>query len=135
MQEEKMKQAYPIIITPDKTDYVVYIPDFEINTEGKTIPDAIEMARDAIGMCGCYKEDEKQEIPTPYKLESVSKDANDIVTLVDVDFDAYRRKHENRTVRKNVSIPSWLNEEAERKNINFSAVLQAALKEELHLQR
>lgn len=86
-----MKQAYPIIITPDKTDYVVYIPDFEINTEGKTIPDAIEMARDAIGMCGCYKEDEKQEIPTPSKLESVSKDANDIVTLVDVDFDAYRR--------------------------------------------
>ena len=53
--------------------------------------------------------------------------------MVDVDFDEYRKKHEMRTVRKNVTIPSWLNEEAESANINFSALLQKAIKAELHL--
>ena len=69
----------------------------------------------------------------PSAMESVTKDTIDILTLVDVDFDEYRRKHEMRTVRKNVSIPSWLNEKAESANINFSALLQKAIKSELHL--
>lgn len=69
----------------------------------------------------------------PSAMESVTKNTVDILSLVDVDFDEYRRKHEMRTVRKNVSIPSWLNEEAESANINFSALLQKAIKSELHL--
>lgn len=128
-----MKQAYPITIQCDEKFCVVFIPDFEINTQGETIAEAMEMARDAIGMCGCYKQDENVEIPAPSKIEAIQKGDSDIVTLVDVDFDEYRRKHEMRTVRKNVSLPSWLNEEAERANINFSAVLQNALKAELHI--
>ncbi len=128
-----MKQAYPIIITKDKDFYVVSIPDFEIGTQGETLAEAMEMARDAIGMSGCYLQDEKKDIPLPSDIETVLKNKSDIVTLVDVDFDEYRRKHEMRTVRKNVSIPSWLNEEAESANINFSAVLQKALKAELHI--
>lgn len=128
-----MKQAYPITIQRDENFYVVFVPDFEINTQGETIAEAMEMARDAIGMCGCYKQDENMEIPAPSKMEAIPKNDSDIVTLVDVDFEEYRRKHEMRTVRKNVSLPSWLNEEAERANINFSAVLQNALKAELHI--
>ncbi len=128
-----MKQAYPITIQRDESFYVVFVPDFEINTQGETIAEAMEMARDAIGMCGCYKQDESVEIPMPSKIEAIQKGDSDIVTLVDVDFDEYRKKHEMRTVRKNVSLPSWLNEEAERANINFSAVLQNALKAELHI--
>lgn len=128
-----MKQAYPITIQRDESFYVVFVPDFEINTQGETIAEAMGMARDAIGMCGCYKQDESVEIPTPSNIEAIQKGDSDIVTLVDVDFDEYRRKHEMRTVRKNVSLPSWLNEEAERANINFSAVLQNALKAELHI--
>ena len=128
-----MKQAYPIIITKDTDFYVVSIPDFEIGTQGETLAEAMEMARDAIGMSGCYLQDEKRAIPLPSDIETVSKSESDIVTLVDVDFDEYRRKHEMRTVRKNVSIPSWLNEEAESANINFSAVLQKAVKAELHI--
>lgn len=91
------------------------------------------MARDAIGMCGCYMQDEKKDIPIPTDIGNVTKEASDILTLVDVDFDEYRKKHEMRTVRKNVTIPSWLNEEAESANINFSALLQKAIKAELHL--
>ena len=58
---------------------------------------------------------------------------NEIVTLVDVDFSEYRRKNDMRAVKKNCTIPSWLNFEAEKAGINFSAVLQAALKSELKI--
>jgi len=53
--------------------------------------------------------------------------------MVDIDFTAYRRANEKRTVRRNVSLPSWLNVEAEKAGINVSAVLQMALKQELHI--
>lgn len=128
-----MKHAYPIVITKDTDFYVVYIPDFDINTQGETVAEAMEMARDAIGICGCAKQDEKQQLPIPSKLASVKHTENDIITLVDVDFDEYRRKNSMRAVRKNVTIPSWLNEEAEKANINFSAILQNALKAELNI--
>ena len=128
-----MKQAYPVIITKDKDFFVASIPDFETGTQGESLAEAIEMARDAIGMCGCYMQDEKKDIPIPTDIGNVTKEASDILTLVDVDFDEYRKKHEVRTVRKNVTIPSWLNEEAESANINFSALLQKAIKAELHL--
>ena len=128
-----MKQAYPVIITKDKDFFVASIPDSETGTQGESLAEAIEMARDAIGMCGCYMQDEKKDIPIPTDIGNVTKEASDILTLVDVDFDEYRKKHEMRTVRKNVTIPSWLNEEAESANINFSALLQKAIKAELHL--
>ena len=128
-----MKQAYPVIITKDKDFFVASIPDFETGTQGESLAEAIEMARDAIGMCGCYMQDEKKDIPIPTDIGNVTKEASDILTLVDVDFDEYRKKQEMRTVRKNVTIPSWLNEEAESANINFSALLQKAIKAELHL--
>ena len=128
-----MKQAYPVIITKDKDFFVASIPDFETGTQGESLAEAIEMARDAIGMCGCYMQDEKKDIPIPTDIGNITKEASDILTLGDVDFDEYRKKHEMRTVRKNVTIPSWLNEEAESANINFSALLQKAIKAELHL--
>ncbi len=129
-----MKHAYPIFIQKDKDFYTVDIPDFEIGTQGETIADAMEMARDAIGMCGCYRQDEGKAIPLPTAPDEVTSRDGALMTLVDVDFDEYRRKHEMRTVRKNVTLPSWLNEEAERANINFSAALQKALKKELRIE-
>lgn len=129
-----MKQAYPIFIQKDKDFYTVEIPDFEIGTQGETIADAMEMARDAIGMCGCHRQDEGKAIPLPTAPDEVTPRDGALMTLVDVDFDEYRRKHEMRTVRKNVTLPSWLNEEAERANINFSAALQKALKKELRIE-
>ena len=129
-----MKHAYPIFIQKDKGFYTVEIPDFEIGTQGETIADAMEMARDAIGMCGCYRQDEGKAIPLPTAPDEVTTHKGVLMTLVDVDFDEYRRKHEMRTVRKNVTLPSWLNEEAEHANINFSAALQKALKKELRIE-
>lgn len=127
-----MKKVYPVILTPDEIGYVVTVPDLNINTEGDSLAEAIEMARDAIGLWGICEEDAGRTIPEPHSVKLKHKD-NEIVTLVDIDFKAYRRANENRSVRKNVTLPSWLNELAEKNDINFSAVLQEGLKQQLNI--
>jgi len=126
-----LKKAYPIILKPAKIGYVVYVPDLDINTQGKDIADAMEMARDAIGLWVTTEEDLGRVVPEP-SLELPHPAPDEIITLVDIDFAAYRRANENRTVRKNLSLPGWLNERAEKAGINFSQVLQEALKARLN---
>ena len=129
-----MKTAYPIILTQGKDFIVVYVPDFNINTQGKDFANAIEMARDAIGIMGIDMQDENEQLPEPSNISDIKvNNTSDIVTLVDVDFSEYRRKNDVRAVKKNCTIPSWLNFEAEKAGVNFSAILQAALKNELGL--
>ena len=82
-----MKNAYPVILTKGKTHIIVYVPDFNINTQGKDFFDAIEMARDAIGLMGIDMEDDNEKIPDPSELSEIVKNNDDVVTLVDVDFD------------------------------------------------
>lgn len=129
-----MKGVYPIILSQGKEFVIAYIPDFNINTQGKDTADAIEMARDAIGIMGIDMQDDGEELPRASALSDVvGAGESDIVTLVDVDFAEYRRKNDMRAVKKNCTIPSWLNFEAEKAGINFSAVLASALKKELQI--
>lgn len=130
-----MKKAYLVILSQGEKFIVAYVPDFEINTQGTDIADAIEMARDAIGVVGIDMEDDEEILPEPTTISKVkTESATDIVTLVDVDFGEYRRKNDMRAVKKNCTIPLWLNFEAEKAGINFSAILTAALKSELKIQ-
>ena len=117
--------AYPISITKEGEDYIVYIPDFDINTSGGSIAEAMFMARDAIGIMGLQLEDEGKELPEPGSADWMDK--GDIETFVDIDFSDYRKKHDNRMVKKNCTIPYYLNVEAEKRGINFSRLLQEAL--------
>ena len=129
-----MRMAYPAILSPSENGYVVYVPDFNINTQGDDIANAIEMARDAIGIAGIDMEDDKKDIPKPSEIKTVAgENDSDIVTLVDIDFVEYRRQNDARTVRRNVALPSWLDSEAKRSGVNVSAILQRALKQELNL--
>ena len=129
-----MKAAYPIVMSKGAAHIVVYIPDFNINTQGEDYADAMKMARDAIGLMGIDMEDDKESIPAPSSLESVHGEAeSDVITLVDVDFTEYRRKNDMKTVRRNVSLPSWLDSAAKEAEINVSAVLAKALKQELKI--
>lgn len=123
-----MVVVYPIILSEDKKEggYIVSVPDFGITTEGENIAEAIYMARDAIGIMGIELEDENKELPKPYS-RTIEKEEGDIETLVDVDLVAYRKKVDNRMVKKNCTIPYYLNLEAEKQGINFSRVLQEAL--------
>ena len=128
-----MVKAYPIILTPADKGYHVTVPDLNINTEGKDIPDSIFMARDAIGVWGICQQDLGNPIPAPSIVMPKHKDG-EIAAFVDIDFDAYRRAQDNRTVRKNVTIPGWLNDMGEKAGVNFSQVLQEGLKEQLNVQ-
>lgn len=144
-----MKQVYPtfIVNTKDESEhpFLVCVPDMDILTEGDTFADAIEMARDAIGLAGISMEDNKQELPTPSEqsvaIEKVQQDteyidfSKGILTYVDVDFLEYRKKVDMKTVRRNVALPSWLNYEAEHAGINVSRVLQEALMNVLNVKR
>lgn len=128
-----MKTAYPVVISKGSKFLIASVPDCKIDTQGENLVDAIEMARDAISIWCVAEQDLGHQIPTPSALSEIEYNDGDIVTLVDIDIDLYRRKLESRTVRKNLTIPSWLNEQAEQAGINFSAVLSKALKQELSI--
>lgn len=123
--------VYPVILSKDGDRYFVTVLDFTINTEGKDIADAIAMARDAIGLNVLQLEDEGEAVPEPYSRSYQMQD-DDILTLVDIDMTDYRNKYENRTVKKNCTIPYRLNADAEKAGINFSQLLQEALKRKLY---
>ncbi len=131
----KERKAYPIVISKEKDGFFyVEIPDFDIATQGESIADAMEMARDAIGLMGIDLMDDGKEIPEP-GLKEVTADKNDIVTLVDVDFMEYRKKVDNKAVKKNCTIPYWLNVEAEKAGINYSKLLQEAIMQVLGISK
>ena len=127
-----MKQVYPIILTPENGIYIVSIPDFNANTHGKTQIEALEMARDAIGLMGITLEDDNKPIPAPnsrpFKLEP-----HDIMSVIDIDFNQYRQEDEQRTVRRNVTIPLYLDKKIKETKFNVSRFLTDALKKEFNI--
>ncbi len=126
-----MKEAYQIII--NKKDFVVYVPDFDIYTEGNNIENCIEMAREAIAGTGLTYEDIGKEIPKA-KYDSIPLSDDEILTLVDVDFDYFRNLENKKTVKKNCTVPQYIATLAETQKINFSEVLTNALKQNLGIE-
>ena len=125
-----MIKAYPIILTPTKTGYVVTVPDLDINTQGKDIAEAIYMARDVIGLWGVTEQDDGRKIPEPSSIEP-EHESNELVTWVDIDFDKYRKANDMTTMRINVSVPKYLKVLGDEAGVNFSQELQERLKEKL----
>ena len=125
-----MTKVFPVVLSTAKCGYIVSIPDLEIDTQGTDIADAILMARDAIGLWGITQIDLGNNIPEPSTVEP-THEHEELVTWVDIDFDEYRRRHDNRTVRRNITLPAWLDEAASKANINVSGFIQNALKEHL----
>lgn len=121
-----MKGVYTVVLIPAKEGgYTVFIPAFQSITEGDDLYEAIYMAKDAIGLLGITMEDDGLTLPEDKEPDEEYQGYKS--ALVDVDFDAYRRKMDHRSVRKNVTIPSWLDVEAKKKKVNFSQVMQDAL--------
>ena len=129
------KLVYPVVLTPaEEGGYCVEAPDLGTHTQGEDLADALYMAQDAIEMMGVYLQDEKKPIPDPSDINDIEVKEGEIKTLVTVDFDAYRRKTSSKVIKKTLSLPSWLNLEAEKAGINFSATLQEALKAKLGVE-
>ena len=137
-----MKKVYPVILTQAEDCILIEVPDLEILTQGKDLADAIEMARDAIGLTIITMQDKEQDVPMPsieaninMKAATFAEDGVNMMALVDIDVEAYRRKYDNKTVRRNVTLPNWLNKEAEKAHLNVSRVLQEALMLKLGVSR
>ena len=130
-----MKVVYPVILELDESDggYVVEIPDFDATTQGDDLADALYMAADLIATLGVYHQDAGKNLPVPSNINDIKASDKDVVSLVSADLDMYRLKLENKSVRKNVTLPSWLAAEAEAAHVNFSATLQEALREKLKI--
>lgn len=127
-----MKLVYPAVFTPciEKEGYTVEVPDLPgCVTEGKDLVDAIEMGVDAASGWVLGELEEGNNIPAPsLRKENIKlEDPESFVSMLVLDMDAYAEKYGDKTVRKNITIPAWLNTYGKKNNINFSRVLQDAL--------
>ncbi|MCL2060998.1 MAG: type II toxin-antitoxin system HicB family antitoxin [Firmicutes bacterium] len=136
------KYVYPAIFTKEATGgYSVGFPDFGddckygCSTQGKDLNDALFMANDALCLTLYDMEESGEVIPKSSDISLIKTDkAGDFVSLVSCDTEYYRKFYEKKAVRKTLTIPAYLNVMAERENINFSQVLQEALKQRFELQ-
>ena len=93
------------------------------------------MAADALNLMLWHMEEEHMEIPVPSPISSLNGNDGSFATLISADTLAYRRLHDTKAVRKNLSIPRWLDTLAVQRNINFSNILQNALMRELGVSK
>lgn len=126
-----MKYLYTAVLRPNEDGTKVYarVPDLPgCITTGRDITDAMEMIEDAASVWLVVAEDEGDEIPSASPQDQVPHEAGDILSLVRVDTIAYRAQTDTRAVRKNVSLPAWMADLAEKRGINCSQVLQESLR-------
>ncbi len=123
----KTKYAYPAIFTKEENGYFVKFPDIQpCYTEGSTLEEAAIMAKDVLESRIEVALERDEQLPLPSDIDTLSGDR---VMLIIGDIENI--KSQTRYVKKTLSIPYWLNVAAEKEHINFSGILQEALKERL----
>lgn len=126
------KLFYPAIFhNAEEGGFWVSFPDFpECFTDGDSIEETYEMAVDALGLAITSRKKEGQEIPVSSSVTELP--LNDgVFVIIEFDMLEYQKKHNARAVKKTLSIPEWMNEEATAAGVNFSQVLQEALLQKL----
>lgn len=124
---------YPAVFHKEESGYWISFPDFpKCFTEGDDMQQAYERAVDALGLAIVSRKEEKEEIPNPTEVTKL-KEEDGMVVIIGFDMVAYQKKHNSRAVKKTLSIPEWLNEEAMEMGVNFSQVLQEALLNKLNM--
>lgn len=123
------KLFYPAIFhEAEEGGFWITFPDFPgCFSQGENMDEAYKMAVDALGLCISDMEKEKIVIPSATKPNDILVKEKEFLVVVEFDLDAYRRKRKSKAVKKTLTIPEWLNEEAMALDINFSQVLQEAL--------
>ena len=128
------KYIYPAVFKKEEGILVVSFPDFEsCYTQGDDLQDAYEMAADVLCLTLYRMEENDAPIPVPSEIKKIKTNKDEFVSFISCDTIEYRQYYDNRAVKKTLTIPAWLNTMSEREGINFSAVLQKALKQELHI--
>jgi len=124
-----MKYVYPACFYKEEDGrYSVEVPDFPLATFGDDLADAIYMATDAVAGRILLMLKDGEALPKSSEPNDITPDdETGFVSMLCVDLDTMKRKHDESPVKKTLTIPSWLNQAAERRNINFSATLKDAL--------
>ena len=127
----KLFLTYPAIFTFENNQYWVEFIDLKgCFSSGSTLPEAMEKSKEAMGL---FLEDLKDFPECTTDIKKIKLDDNQIISFVSVDLEEHRRKYANKSVKKTLSIPAWLNTLAEKENVNFSQILQNALKDYLKI--
>lgn len=127
--------VYPAVFTEEDCGYSINFPDIEnCFTSAETLGEGIKMANDVLCLMLYEMEQSGEEIPAASSIHDIEVGENEFVNFIACDTIEYRKFFDNKAVKKTLSIPSWLNDMAERADINFSATLQAALKQQLNIQ-
>lgn len=125
---------YPAIFTYEPgQEIAVVFPDLDCATSGVNDDDALLSARELLGCVLYGLEEDGEEIPSPTPLSEVITGKNERAVLIDVYMPSIRLAQVNRSVSRTVTLPAWLNAAALERNINFSQVLQEALKSQLNI--
>jgi predicted RNase H-like HicB family nuclease len=128
-----MKYVYPAYFYPESDGrFSVEFTDFELATFGDDLVDAMYMAADAAAGRILSMLADGEELPKPSDAKNLKPDDPEgFVSMVFIDLESLKSNHDEKPVKKTLTIPSWLNQAAERKNINFSATLKEALVEKI----
>lgn len=126
---------YAAIFHKEDIGYSVWINDIPgCTSQGDSLHEAVINIKDALGL---YYEDYKsrnETLPAPSELNDIELEENETAVLIEFDVLEYLKRHSRKAIKKTLTIPAWLNTIAEENDINFSSVLQAALKEKLNIK-
>jgi len=127
-----MRYVYPAVFVPEDGLYNVTFPDLpDCYTSGDDLTDAVFMAQDILADVLADKEEQNGFVPNPSDLSTLTVPTGSTAALVAADTDAWRRAHSGKAVKKTLTIPQWLDTAAQVRGINFSQVLQDALRAQL----
>jgi predicted RNase H-like HicB family nuclease len=127
--------VFPAILTQYEDNIGITFPDLPgCVSNAKNIDEAVKNAKEALALHLFGMEEDGIDIPSPSPIVSLKLDSNEIPLLVEVYMPLYRNAIESATVKTTVTMPQWLKTLAEKKNVNFSQLLQSALKEHLGIQ-
>ena len=132
MAKKVERYFYPAVFTyEEEQEIAVVFPDLDVATSGENDDDALLSARELRGCVMFGLEEDGESIPEPTPLSAVAWEPNERVVLVDVYMPAVRMAQNNKSINRTVTLPAWLNAAALERNINFSQVLQDALKTQM----
>lgn len=143
-----MLSIYPACFIKESNGYSVIFPDLGTATCGDTLDDAARMAVDCLAGVLYNLRQDGEAVPPPSRIDQIDPakvladlsnegdldDCETFLSLITVDVEEYARQHFEGSVKKTLSIPGWLNDQAIQAGLNFSQILQDGLKKQLHVQ-
>jgi len=126
-----MKYVYPALFVKEDETIIVTFPDLEDTfTDGATMQEAFENAEDVLNLMLWNREEEKDDIPMPSSPEQITVPQGATLAMIKADTLAYRKLHDQKTIRRSITLPSRLDTIAREHNINFSQLMQNAIRRE-----